>query len=254
MKIFLISLLLLIYAGTAAGQIDTERIPPALDNGDLYSRAAASRFVVVGTIVKAEGVSKRLTPTLLEAMKRDANLGTGGSLFTIQSEETVCRRSDFDVSAIDANEPVVADNPQTIHIFIPFDEPAASPGRFQEILIPGRRYLLFLTEADSQQRRAWIDAYQLDRSLVYYRGVEQNRGVIPLVQATPTDSVPKQPDIAYRIRRLCEAMYPEKPEQKLAALKALAESRDPILGNESQVAMEDIMRKMPHEERQKLPK
>ncbi len=255
MKNLLSSLFLIMCcANIAASQIDTERIPPALDNGDLYRRAAASRLVVIGTIVKTEGISERLTPALIEQMKKGVSPGGGGSLFTIESEETVCRRSDFDVSDIDVNGPVIADHPQTVHIFIPFDEPAASPGRFQEVLIPGGRYLLFLTETGSQQSREWIDVYQLDRSVVYYRGVEQNRGVIPLVQATSTDRAPKQPDILDRVRQLCNAVRSPKPEEKLAALQKLAASPDPVLEHESQEGVQEIMRTMAPGKQQQPPK
>ena len=69
-SIFLLGLTLA-NAGTAKAQIDTPMVAPESDFGDLYKRAAASRFVVVGTVTRSEGVSKRWTMDL-EASKKEA--------------------------------------------------------------------------------------------------------------------------------------------------------------------------------------
>ncbi len=45
----------------AYAQLDTESIPPAKDERDLFARAAASRLVIVGTVIKSEGKSERLS-------------------------------------------------------------------------------------------------------------------------------------------------------------------------------------------------
>jgi hypothetical protein len=52
------------HAVRARVQIDTPIIAPEHDVADLYARAASSRFVVVGTVLRSEGVSKRMTPEL----------------------------------------------------------------------------------------------------------------------------------------------------------------------------------------------
>jgi hypothetical protein len=74
-------------------QIDTERIPPKQDSEDLFQRAAASQFVVIGTITKSVGISKRMTPELLKRVnsENDLSLAFGGTLYTISVESTVCR-------------------------------------------------------------------------------------------------------------------------------------------------------------------
>src|SRR5437764_15458431 len=45
----------------AHAQLDTESIPPAEDQNDLFARAAASRLAIVGTVIKSEGKSERIS-------------------------------------------------------------------------------------------------------------------------------------------------------------------------------------------------
>src|SRR5882762_4573014 len=88
---------------TVAG---TERIPPEYDLSDLYPRAVASRFVVIGTVVKTDGVSQRMTSELLRRVKDegDLSLALGGGLYTIRVESTVCRQTDFRADAYTSSE------------------------------------------------------------------------------------------------------------------------------------------------------
>jgi len=133
-------------ASIAIAQIDTERIPPEYDLSDLYPRAVASRFVVIGTVVKTDGVSQRMTSELLRRVKdeRDLSLALGGGLYTIRVESTVCRQTDFRADAYTSSEA-----PQTVYVFLPRDEPmfcertpernlAAQPALFT---FPGRSTL-----------------------------------------------------------------------------------------------------------------
>src|SRR5713101_175348 len=95
----LLNLVVLLGLVTSAGaQLDTESVPPELDQRDLYARAAASRLVIIGTVLRTEGRSERVAP---EALRERLNKGTvrGGSLITVQVEEIVCRQTDFDNGA-----------------------------------------------------------------------------------------------------------------------------------------------------------
>jgi hypothetical protein len=49
-------------------EIDTERTLPQQDLGDLYQRASASRFVVIGRAVKSDGVARRSSPAEKQKM------------------------------------------------------------------------------------------------------------------------------------------------------------------------------------------
>src|SRR5260370_8559091 len=88
-------------AAIAIAQIDTERIPPEDDLSDLYPRAVASQFVVIGTVVKTDGVSQRMTSELLRRVKDegDLSLALGGGLYTIRVESTFCRQTNFTADA-----------------------------------------------------------------------------------------------------------------------------------------------------------
>ena len=56
--------------------------------GDLYKRAAASRFVVVGTVMKDIAIAERgAQPSM------DSNVG--GILHSVRVEEVLCQQKDF---------------------------------------------------------------------------------------------------------------------------------------------------------------
>src|SRR5580765_347251 len=111
--LFALFLLSMFNAFTAVAQIDTDRVPSAVDTGDLYLRATASRFVVIGTVVSTHGVGRRMTPELLRRVKAesDISLTTGGGLYTIRVESTVCRQTDFK-----ADEHSSSDAPKTVYV------------------------------------------------------------------------------------------------------------------------------------------
>jgi len=129
---------------SARAQLDTESIPPELDQRDLYAKAAASRLVIIGTVIRSEGVVPRPIPTGLSNNTRDRR----ASLYTVQIDETVCRQSDFD-----DNAPKVDNRPQPIYLFIPFDESDLPDGDFREAILPDRRFLLLLAELDAASLR-----------------------------------------------------------------------------------------------------
>ncbi len=232
-------------ASIAIAQIDTERIPPEDDLSDLYPRAVASRFVVIGTVVKTDGVSQRMTSELLRRVKdeRDLSLALGGGLYTIRVESTVCRQTDFRADAYTSSEA-----PQTVYVFLPRDEPMFVNGHQREILVPSQRYLLFLAAAPSQVRQKWIESFQLDPKQDYYRGEELSRGVVPLFRQTGVGFTPMQPPVLEKLAQLCGAVRPPRVEEKLAALKLLASSGDPALQKEAEAAANALRAKRPPKE------
>jgi hypothetical protein len=220
-------------AAIAMAQIDTGRIPPEQDSGDLYVRAAASRFVVIGTVVSTDGVSHRMTPELLRRVKAegDLSLAVGGSLYRIRVQSTVCRQADFSADAHTSSEA-----PQTAYVFLPRDEPMFVNGHERETLLPGQRYLLFLAAAPSQVLQKWTELFQLDPKQDYYRGEELSRGVVPLFRQTGEGFTPMQPPVLEEVAQLCRAVRPPRVEEKLAALKLLASSSDLVLQKEAEAA------------------
>lgn len=227
---------------TAAGaQLDSESIPPELDQRDLYARAAASQLAIIGKVVASEGRSKRIPPEFLEERLKNGTT-LGGGLITVQVEEIVCRQSDFDDTA-----PRVDNRPQPFYLFIPFDESDLPNGDFREVLLPGRRYLLLLHQLDSHALSA---EYELDADKIYYRGEGHNRGVIPLdpdAQSRANTSR-NPPEVVEEFKKLCDAMRPPKPEDKLALLQQLADSGDPVLEREAEIAKNAVKAKMLQEQ------
>jgi hypothetical protein len=220
---------------SARAQIDTELIRPELDQNDLFARAAASRLVVIGTVVRSEGASERISPELLLERLNKGTVG-GGGLETIKVEEIVCRQSDFDSKA-----PAVDDRPQPLYLFIPFGDSDLPDGHYREVLLPNRRYLLLLTELDAA---ALSTKYKLDPNRIYYRGTGHNRGVIPLEPETLAGQAPKPPEVVDKFRRLCDAMRPPSPADKLGLLEKLADSGDPVLQKEAEIAKASVQASM----------
>jgi hypothetical protein len=151
----------------------------------------------------------------------------GGTLYTISVETTVCRQTDFR-----ANQ-TSPEAPQTVHMFLPRDEPMSVAGHWREVLVPGQWYLLFLVPTTSETRKKWIEVYQLGPKQDYFRGEELSRGIVPL----PEDHhSAKQDTVLQRLTQLCQALRPASLKDKLAALKNLAKSNDPIIGQEASEA------------------
>lgn len=211
------------------GQIDTSPVPEMQDTRNLFSRASTSRYVVIGSVLKSEGVTKRLIPELIKKVEDEGNLSltVGGSLLTIRVESTVCREQDFKISGATTGTPV------RVLVFVPRDEPMFTRGNQREALLPGRKYLLFLTNVSPEAREAWIKKYQLDSGVEYFRGQDLSRGVILLPEKEgDRNKVP----VLEKVSRLCAAVKPQPLARKLAALKILEDSDDPVLKEEAGLA------------------
>ena len=212
-------------AGIAYAQIDSPVVVPEQDSSNLFERAAASRFVVVGTVTQIDGVTKRLTKDLETKIKADGNLSliVGGPLYVIAVESIVCRQEDFLVKSTGSSAV-----PKQVYVFVPRDEPEWVDGKEREVFSPGERYILFLTLPDQKTLDRWITIYDLDPQRPYFRGEQRGRGVVPLK--------PKAGHILDQVSRLCGAMRPPELAQKLTALKDLENSGDPVLEEEARVA------------------
>lgn len=209
---------------SARAQLDTESLPSGKDSNDLFARAAASRLVVIGTVIKSEGVPRRIPPEEIETRLKNGT-ARGGSLMTIQADETICRQSDFD-----KNAPKVSEGSQLLYLFVPLDDSDLPPGRYREVLLPQHRYLL-LRPLDSRLLAA---DYQLDPNHSYFRGEEENRGVVPLDPSSRSDRTHNRPVVVEEFRKLCSAMRPANPRDKLALLDQLTQSADPVLAREAE--------------------
>jgi len=229
-------IVLLSLVSSAWAQLDTESIPPELDQRDLYARAAESRLAIIGTVVSSEGVLPRRLPGQSDRWHSNAGKDRRASLYIVRLEETVCRQSDFENGA-----PESAEESQPFYLFIPFDESDLPNGDFREEILPGQRYLLLLHLLDSHLLNA---EYELDPNRTYYRGQGHNRGVIPLEPQTAAGRSHAPPEVVEKFRKLCSAMRPPKPEDKLALLQQLADSGDPVLQKEAENAINAVKAKM----------
>jgi hypothetical protein len=200
--------------------------------GDLYRRAAASRFVVVGKVVKVDPVADR-------AWKRPVmDESFAGFLYSIAVEKTVCRQADFSTHANVADAPPPVEAAPVVYLLSP-DKPLGSR---TERLQLGQRYLLFLVLPDQQQQKNWTDSLYLDPQKVYLRGEEQARGVVLLPPLDSNNPAAKPPEVLDKVTQLCQAMSPASVPEKLEALYKLEASGDPILSHEAKEAMQALQR------------
>ena len=93
-------------------------------------------------------------------------------------------------------------------------------------------------------------AYKLDENRIYYRGTGHNRGVIPLSEEIDVGKPQKEPEVVDKFRRLCDAMRPSNPVDKLGLLQKLTESGDPVLQREAEIAKTSVQASMHRTERQ----
>jgi hypothetical protein len=200
--------------------------------GDLYRRAAASRFVVVGKVVKLDLVVDRSWKRLT------MDESFGGYLYSIAIEKTVCRHADFSAPANVVNAPPRGEADPVAYLFAPY-EPLVPGG---ERLQLGQRYLLFLVLPDQQQQKEWTDSLHLDPLKVYLRAEEQARGVVLLPPQDTDNPAAKQPEVLDKVTQLCQAMRPASVTEKLQALQKLAASDDPVLSHEAAEAMQALQR------------
>jgi hypothetical protein len=194
--------------------------------GDLFKRAAASSFVVVGQVTRDDVVGER-------GKRPSIDDNVVGILHTISISEVLCRQEE-----LGGGRPTrLAQTPDTIRLFVPLKPIVEGRHLKKETPSAGRRYLLFLVVADPLQQKNWIDAFELDPQATYFRGEELSRGVIPLTDPTAQNPSPQQPPVLEKMRQLCSAMYPSRLDAKLSALHQLVASHDPILEKEAQIAI-----------------
>jgi hypothetical protein len=217
---------------TVSGEEADREYRRSQEIGDLYRRAAASRFVVVGKVVRLDLVADRSwkRPTM------DENFG--GYLFSIAIEKTVCRQGDLSAHTNMADAPPPAEADSMVYLLSPIDPPVAGV----EKLELGQRYLLFLVLPDRQQQKKWIDTLYLDPLKVYLRAEEQTRGVVLLPPLDSDNPAAKPPEVLDKVTQLCQAMRPASLTEKLEALQKLAASGDPILSHEADEAMQALQR------------
>lgn len=222
-------------------QIDTPAVAPEMDMEDLYQRAVESEVVVIGRVVRVEGVQSRESEA--ERQKRlhpGKTPGTvvvsldgvvGGAAIAIQVETTVCRAADFSTTGPVSPAP----NRALLHLFVPRDEPLWSSGRQRESFVQGRLYLLFLVPVEVTVQRQWKERFELPASTSLYRAHERSRGVVML----DPDERPLNP-VLDKIGKLCAAVKPPGLARKIAALRRLQASGDLILQQQATLAVRGL--------------
>ncbi len=128
---------------------------------------------------------------------------------------------------------------------MPFDKSNLPGGHYREAILPNQRYLLLLTELNSAELS---EKYKLNANLIYYRGTGENRGVIPLSNESAASKPLKEPEVVDKFRRLCDAMRPPNPVDKLGLLQKLEESGDPVLQKEAGIAKTAVQASMQRSE------
>jgi len=230
-SILLLSALIFLAAGLSA-QIDTPTVSPASDVRDLYRRAAASEYVVTGTVTGSRVVFRRTPQGDVAALRAAIDTGGEGQEFTVSVDKVLCQQSDF------APSPKSSDTlKQEVKIFVPKTGPHFSGPYREEYLIRGERYLLFLTPLSESQKALWASSLELDPDSRYFRTLEYSRRAIALA----SDPILKGPPIFEKVTKLCEAVRPTAVSDKLAALHRLENSGDAVLAKEAKAAAEGLM-------------
>ncbi|MEP6644366.1 MAG: hypothetical protein ABJA69_07700, partial [Acidobacteriaceae bacterium] len=176
------------------------------------------------------GIGERWTEDLYERIKTANNLSVAlhGMLYTIEVKSTLCREGDFRI------QPSSSSNaPRNVYVFLPSKEPFSVDGHFREEFLTGQSYLLFLVPLDKKTLDSWTTTYALDPKRPYFRGEQLARGVVPIKRS--------ELGVLEKVTRLCEAVRPVGAARKLAALKKLEESGDPVLAKEARAAAENLL-------------
>jgi hypothetical protein len=201
----------------------------------LYDRLSASDFVVRGKLLDMKAVIKRLSLFSVDELRRMRNMEwMGGSLFTIEPQEILCRQSDLVPSSLAAEPPA-----GRLYIFVPWRVPERDPGRVFEYdrnrlfvnefpaVALGREYLLLLRKTPHQEDLT--SKNELDPVVTYYRTVEGDLGAVELPDAT--DRGRRQDfvtPLVSAITALCEAVKAPDVETKIRNLQAVRDhSADP---------------------------
>ena len=203
--------------------------------GNLYKRAAASRFVVIATVSKLEPVAERGHPPSIDEHIE-------GVLYTVSVEQTLCRQGDFRPQGSYYESQTAPASLQLFRPYRPYSED-------KEVLSLGQRYLLFLVIPDQAQQMEWSKRLTLDPQATYYRGEENARGVIALSQPSPENPNPSQPEVLAKVTQLCDAVHPIDRAEKISRLHSLARSGDPVLEREANIGLEELSKSQSLQER-----
>lgn len=216
------------------GQLHTPPLRPVQTGPDfdnVLDRVSGSEFVVKGKVLDLAVVPKRLP--LAELGRLSIEDKFGGTLFTIEPRETVCRQSDFSATASQA-APLAG----LVYIFVPWREPR-TPGKdnpyrwiYSESLAKGREYLLFLRRNPRQDEL--VKDSQLDPGLIYYRTYEGDRGAVELPEAArqgqPRDFITP---LVSAVTALCEAVKAPDVETKIRNLNAVRDHSTDVAWRQS---------------------
>lgn len=198
-----------------------------MGQGKLFRLASASDVIVIGTVIRAQGIAKRLDPSI--KILDDLSKTLGGRLYTISVEAVMCAQTDFIPGVARPN--LAGKN---IFIFIERDAPMYRDGNEREDFIVNARYLIALVAKPAQADLPVV--YQLDAGQTYYRSLDGRNGVFSLAD----DKLPML-DI---LRRFCEALQPVDLQLKLKKLNDLRHVSNADLRLSAEAAIRLLMRKI----------
>jgi hypothetical protein len=205
------------------GQARPDMIQSGPDVRDIYARISASAFVVRGHVQGRESVLPvRNLGVAADGKVLDSVPPFGfPDLVTIAVDQVLCRRSDFSASGPQPPVPV-----GSVKMLIPKDEPqwkcefGFSPDCFTEELLKDREYLLFLREDPRSATPSSL--YRVPAGVTYYRAVLGFWGA-SLLPRTGAEW-----PLLTAVTALCDAVQPPDVPSKLARLRALLVTADPL--------------------------
>jgi hypothetical protein len=175
-------------------------------DANLFYLSVSSDLAVVGKVIDSRGIGKRLSKEQISKID-DLMKTVGGSLYTIQVEETLIKRSDLGLG--ESQYPPVNGK---LFLFKKRDGPYFP----NELYARGQRYLIFLSAPNQANLRK---EYMLDSGQTYYQASDPVKGIVQI-------SSSREPFLL-KLRQLGEAVRPSDQRQKLQRLKALSRSSDP---------------------------
>jgi|GEM_PF-3775746 len=192
---------------------------------EMLRLATESDFAIVGTLVRSEGIVKRLSDEELTKLD-DLNKAVGGIVYIFHVEDVVIKRADFGGAANRMSIPV--DN-----LLIFKRRGAGDPYSPNELYVYGKRYLIFV-KAFPDPTKLMKD-YKLDEKKTYYQAFEPNKGVM-LVESNPQQFL-------LNLKQFGDAVKSPDPRTKLQKLKVLSNSPDPELKQTATAAIKLIHQK-----------
>jgi hypothetical protein len=192
-----------------------------VNSGVIFRKVLDSDLIVVGSVIKREGVAKHLNREQVKKVD-DLSKTLGGTLYTIEVESLVCAKSDLKAGAV---RPQIAR--KDVYVFVKRDAPMFQNGNRREEFREKERYLVLLTAIPEQA--ALVENYSLDPKNVYYRAVNGESGVISI----PDDKNRVLSDL----RRFCGALAPSDSDGKLKLLDLLKRSSEGDLRQSAEDAL-----------------